>query len=97
MERQEKILKLYKIKCECVACVDNYPMYHQQKIISKRSVIDANYALQLALTDNETDPIKAYHGNCQFIQNNFDRFLCREISMKILTNSILLHGQQNLN
>ena len=97
MERQEKILRLYKFKCECVACVKKYPMIRQQKIISNRSIIDADYGLQLARTDNETDPIKAYHENCKYIQNNFDKFPCQEISVKILTNALLLHGKQQMN
>lgn len=77
-------------KCDCVACVNNYPLIHQLKTISLNSFFAAQSRMNKADTLTNIEAFNMFKGNSKFINKNFDKFPCKEIGMAMLTNSLLL-------
>lgn len=91
LTKPDRKVRDFKIKCECVACVENYPTMDDQKIISQPSLRDANFRLSMAFTKlTGIEYLKMFKENNQLIHDNFDKYPCQDISLLMIANSVLL-------
>lgn len=87
MQRQHAIHEKFKIKCECVACVNDYPSLCQQKISTTDGGDTFKFGRFGVTTDIEA--FNMYRKNCKYIQDNFNDFPCRSISRRLIHNTFL--------
>ena len=90
MQRQQMVLNMFQKKCECVACVNNYPMMEQLKTISPSFLHAAISRMEEAKRLTGIRAFNMFNENFKCINNNFENFPCKEIAMIMFTNSLLL-------
>lgn len=94
MERQKKILKEFKKICDCVACVKNYPLIPNLRSDGERSIMFEHRRFEKVL-DLEDDDINSFRNffksNCHYINDNFHKFPCQEVALRMSMNLYLLN------
>jgi hypothetical protein len=86
-DRQDEILKSYRFKCECEACVGDFGLLKDLPRCDenfKKTPLNQNSSLQHVISE--------YRGNCSYINENFNKFPSYEICCLIDYNQRLLNS-----
>ena len=86
LKDRQQMMKPHKFKCDCVACVNDYPQM-LQLTKKDRKFIEPRFQLI-----RHQQAIAQFKKNCNYITKNTKNQPCYEISILIQNNSHLLHG-----
>lgn len=85
-ERIKSIEKQFGFKCQCIACINNYPLRHDLKKFDQR------FSEPPEQLETIKDALACFRSNCKYIDSNFEKYPCYEICRLMQNNFKILNN-----